>query len=114
MMNMAMPGVGSMRAGRAFAGVCQLLLAVGGAALICVWIIKVSYGIVQEELDQPVPQNSGGWMWKWGGVVFVASYVWTFISCVNLFRQAKAEERKNQEDIPPRLVDLPKKKQEKR
>jgi len=99
-----------MRAGQVFTGVCQLLLAIAGAALIGVWIIRACYGIVQEELGQPIPQNSSGWMWKGGAVCFAASYVWTFIACVNLFRRAKAAERKTLENVPPRLADLPKKK----
>ncbi len=99
-----------MRAGQFFTGACQLLLAIAGAALICVWIIKVSYRTVQEELGQPIPQNFSGWMWKAGIFCFAVSYVWTFIACVNLFRRAKADERKNAENIPPRLADLPKKK----
>lgn len=113
MMNVAMPGTGSMRAGQVFTGACQLLLALIGAALICVWIVKASYGTVQEELGQSVPQNSGGWMWKWGTVCFAASYVWTVVVCVNLFRGAKAEEQKNLKNIPPRLTDLPKRNSEK-
>ena len=101
-----------MRAGQVFTGVCQLLLALAGAALICVWIIKASYGIVQEELGQPIPQNSSGWMWQGGAVCFAASYVWTFIACVNLYRRAKTGERKSLEHVPPRLADLPKKNSE--
>jgi hypothetical protein len=112
MMNIATPGVGSMRAGQVFAGPAQLLLALAGAALICVWIIKACYGMVQEELDQPVPQNSGGWLWKWGAICFAASYAWTFVACVNLFRRAKIQERENLGNIPPRLADLPKKNSE--
>jgi hypothetical protein len=48
-------------------------------------------------------------MWKWGVVCFVVSWLWTLITCVHLYRRAKAEEQKNLENIPPRLADLPKK-----
>jgi hypothetical protein len=112
MMNIATPGVGSIRAGQILTGFSQLFLAIGGAALICLWIIKMSYGIIQAELGEPVPQSSGGWMWKWGLACFAASYAWTLVACVNLFRRAKAEERKNLQNTPPRLSDLPKKKTE--
>ena len=109
MMNIATPGVGSMRAGQMLTGLGQLFLALAGAALICLWIIEMSYGLVQEELGEPVPQGSNGWMWKWGLAGFAASYAWTLVACVNLFRRAKAEERENPENAPPRLADLQKK-----
>jgi len=106
MMNIATPGIGSMRAGQVFTGLGQLLLALAGAALICLWIIEMSYGLVQVELGEPVPQGSSSWMWKWGLAGFAASYVWTLVACVNLFRRAKAEELKNTGNVPPRLADL--------
>jgi hypothetical protein len=113
MMNIATPGVGSMRAGQILTGLGQLLFALGGAALICVWIIKMSYGLVQEELGASVPQSSSGWMWKWGSAGFAVSYVWTFVTCVNLYRRAEVEERQNPGNAPPRLADLPGKDPEK-
>ena len=112
MMNVATPGVGSMRAGQIFTGVCQLGFGIAGAALICVWMMGLFWGIFQEQLDQSASQNSSGWMWKWGVVCFVVSWLWTLVTCVQLYRRAKAEEQKNLENLPPRLADLPKKNSE--
>ncbi|HZI33646.1 MAG TPA: hypothetical protein VFF11_14995 [Candidatus Binatia bacterium] len=109
MMNVATPGTGSMRAGMVFTGICQLMCAVIGAALICVWMIKSTYGVVQEEIGQPTTAASIGWLWKWGVVGFAISWSWTFITCVNLFRRARAEEKRNRQNIPPKLADLPQK-----
>lgn len=98
-----------MRAGRVFTGVCQLLLAVAGAALISVWILKSTWAVIQKEAGAPAPPHPIGWLWQWGVVGFAVSWSWTFITCVDLFRRAKAEERKNPQNLPPRLADLPKK-----
>ena len=107
MMNVATPGTGSMRAGRVFTGVCQLLFAVVGAALICIWMIKTTYTVIQNQISGTAALHASGWLWKWGVVGFAVSWSWTFITCVDLFRRAKADERKAHENIPPRLTDLP-------
>jgi hypothetical protein len=112
MMNVATPGTGSMRAGQVFTGICQLLFAVAGAALICVWMLKSIWAVILRESGEPVSQTSNGWMWKWGVICFIVSWSWTFITCVNLYRRAKTQERKNPENLPPRLADLPKKSSE--
>lgn len=110
MLNVATPGTGSMRAGRVFSGMCQLLLAITGAALLCTWILKSTWAVIQKQTGMPAPQHPIGWLWHWGVICFAASWTWTFITCVDLFRRAKAEEeKKNLQGVPPRLADLPKK-----
>lgn len=107
MMNVATPGTGSMRAGKVFTGVCQLLFAVAGAALICAWMLKSVYGMVQGDSESPAAPETINWLWQWGVAGFAISWTWTAITCVILFRRARADEQRNRQNIPPRLADLP-------
>lgn len=113
MLNVATPGTGSMRAGRVFSGVCQLSFAVAGAILICIWILKSTWAAIQRQVGTASSSpHSIGWLWHWGVIMFLASYTWTFLTCVDLFRRAKADEQQQLQNIPPRLSDLPKKNSE--
>jgi hypothetical protein len=107
MMNVATPGVGSLRARRVFTGVCQLLFALTGFFLICGWMLNFFYGIAQNELGETVSPHSTGWMWKCGAACFGVSWLWTFLTCVSLFRQAKARELAAGESLPPRISEVP-------
>jgi hypothetical protein len=111
-LNVATPGVGSIRAGRIFTGLCQLLLLITGTVLICAWLVRSIYGILLQQLGEPDQPHSSGWMWKLGMMGFVVSGLWTFLTCVDLHRRAMAEDRKNPQNVPPRLADLPKKNSE--
>lgn len=108
MMNFAMPGMGSMKAGRNFAGICQLGFALAGFFLVCAWIVEWCYRIYQAQVGETISKNSIGWLWQWGAAGFSVSLVWTFATCVSLVRQAKRDELKNRDNVPPKLSDLPK------
>ncbi|MGH7977119.1 MAG: hypothetical protein ACREC8_10720 [Limisphaerales bacterium] len=107
MLNFSLAGLGSLKARRFFAGICQLVAVFAGFFLMCAWIIEWCYRIFQAQAGETVSKNSIGWLWQWGAACFVVSYAWTLITCVSLMRQAKADEEKNRQNIPPRLVDLP-------
>ena len=107
MMNVATPGTGSMRAGRVVTGVCQLMSAVIGAALISVWMIRSAYGIIQGGSGQSASPDASRWLWQWGVAGFAISWSWTAVTCVALFRRAKADELRSRQNIPPLLADLP-------
>jgi hypothetical protein len=107
MMNVATPGVGSLRAKRVVTGLGQLGFALTGFFLICGWMLKFFYGIFQEQLGETVSPQSTGWMWKWGAVCFGVSWLWTFITCVSLYRRAKAHEQAMRENPPPRILEVP-------
>lgn len=107
MMNVATPGVGSLRAKRTFSGSCQLLFALSGFFFIFVWMLKFFYRIFQQQLGETVPHHNNAWMLKWGAVCFGVSWSWTFFTCVSLFRQAKAYERAVRENPPPRISEVP-------
>ena len=70
-------------------------------------MIKWIYRIFQAQLGETVSPAPADWLWKCGVAGFVVSYTWVLITCVSLMRQAKANEDKNPQKIPPRLADLP-------
>jgi hypothetical protein len=107
MQNLATPGLGSLKARRIFAGVCQLTLAIASCFLICAWVVGWSYRIFQAQLGETIPPNSSGWLLKWGVACFGASWLWAMITCVSLVLRSKTAERKNAQKVPPRLADLP-------
>lgn len=108
-LNFSLSGLGTLKAGRIFAGVSQLLTAFAGFFLLMAWILKWIIRIVQAQIGGAVSSGPIGWLWKWGVVCFIVSYSWMLFSCVSLMRQAKAEQDKDLASIPPRLADLPKK-----
>lgn len=103
--NLATPGIGSLKARRMFAGVCQFTLAIAGCFLACAWAIEWSYRIFQAQISETIPQNPPGWLLQWGVACFGVSWLWALITCVRLVLEAKAAERKNLRRIPPRLGD---------
>lgn len=108
-LNFSLSGLGSLRAGRIFAGICQLGLAFGGFFLFCAWIIEWCYRIMQSELGETVSSAPADWLWQGGIVGIGVSYSWMLITCASLMRQAKAEEEKVHQNVPPKLADLRKK-----
>ena len=111
MLNFSISGLGSLKAGRIFAGVCQLVIVFTGFFLLLAWMFEWIYRIFQAEMGEPLLTPSG-WMWKWGALCFGVSWSWMLITCASLMRQARAEEDKEPQNIPPRLADLPKKNSE--
>jgi hypothetical protein len=106
-LNFSLSGLGSLKAGRIFAGVCQLVTVFAGFFLICAWMLKWIYRIFQAEIGAPLSPQPAGWLWEWGVAGFVISYSWMLITCVSLMRQAKANEDKSCQNVPPKLSDLP-------
>lgn len=107
MMNVATPGVGSLRARRVLTGAGQLGFALAGFFLICGWMLKFFYGIFQEQLDGTVLPQPPAWMWKWGAVCFVISWTWTALTCVILYWDAKRYEQAMRDNPPPLISDVP-------
>lgn len=107
MLNLGIPGTGTLRAKRTFSGVCQVGFVFTGFFLILAAILISVYRSFQEQLYGTVFPHSLAWMWKWGAVCFGVSWLWTAITCVSLFRQAKAYERSMEANPPPRISDPP-------
>jgi hypothetical protein len=104
MLNISLPGWGSIKAGKKLTGMCELAFALGGFFLLLAWIggwmIRISEASVDEDLS-PIPSP---WIWRSGVICIVISWVWTGITCYHLMRDARAYEK----SLPPRLSDLPK------
>ncbi len=111
-LNFSISGLGTLKAGRSFAGAGQVLFNFAGLFLIGAWMYQWIHRIFQAQLGETVLINPDGWLWKWGAVSIGISWTWMLITCASLMRQAKAEEDKNRQNIPPRLADLPKKNSE--
>jgi hypothetical protein len=105
MQNIATPGLGSLKARRIFAGVCQLTLAIASCLLICAWVVGWSYRIYLAQNDEMIPPDSSGWLLKWGIIFFGASWLWALVTCVSLLLRTKKTERGNSQNVPPRLAD---------
>jgi len=101
------PGLGSLMARRLIAGTGQLLLALAGFVLIVGWIFELCHRIYLRQLDEAVPPDSSGWMWKCGLICFSASWLWSLVTSLSLLRQAKADGPVEPKPIPPRMADLP-------
>jgi hypothetical protein len=103
---LATPGLGSLMARRVWAGTGQLLLALAGFVLIVVWFFEVMiqyYGQVTGD----VPARPVGWIGEIGAILFVASWLWSLVTSLSLWRQAKADEHVEPRPVPPRMTDLP-------
>ena len=92
---------------RVFAGIGQLLLGLAGFILIVGWMFELFHRVFLQQLDEPVPSDSSGWMWKWGLLLFGASWLWSLVTSLSLLRQAKADGQIEPKPIPPRMADLP-------
>jgi hypothetical protein len=103
----ATPGLGSLMARRIVAGIGQLLLGLLGFILIVGWMFELFHRVFLQQLGDPVPPDSSGWMWKWGLLLFGASWLWSLVTSLSLLRQAKADGQVEPKPIPPRMADLP-------
>ena len=92
---------------RVFAGIGQLLLALAGFVLIVGWMFELFRRVFLQQLGNPVPSDSSGWMGKWGLLLFGAGWVWSLVTSLSLLRQAKADGPVEPKPIPPRMADLP-------
>ena len=97
---LATPGLGSIIAGRRISGLCQLGLALIGFILLVGWMVNFFYALAMNQLEQPPPTGSYGWMGKWGLLSFGAGWVWSLVTSALLLREAG-------EEPPPRPPDLP-------
>jgi hypothetical protein len=104
LLNLSVPGWGSLKAGRPVAGIGELIIVLSGLALLGAWLFGWMNRIFQSELDNPLPPVPAAWLWKWGIGLVGLSCVWTVITCISLMREARA----NEDSLPPRLSDLPK------
>jgi len=108
MLNLSVPGWGSLKAGRKFAGIGEMIIVFAGLFLLFVWMLKWMNRVVQSELGNDLPPLPAASLWKWGLICIAISSIWTVITCISLIRDARACEAENGKNAPPRLSDLPK------
>ena len=106
-LNFSISGLGSLRAGRLVAGIGQLGFVLTGFVLMLTWMLKFFHRIFEMELGEAVSPSPAGWLWKWGAICVGVSWTWMLITCFRLIQQAKVDEQKARENIPPKLADLP-------
>ena len=94
----ATPGLGSLMVRRWFAGAGQLLLAIAGFCLIVGWFVQVSVQFYRMLADLPQTPPHYPWLGKAGGLLFLASWLWAWVTSLSVLRQARLE-------TPPRLPD---------
>lgn len=83
------PGLGSLLAGRTAEGVLQLLLSVGGFALVAVWFVGVLthyYGMMFGG-DGGGDQPSHGALALVGAGMFAAAWLWSLVTSLQLLRK---------------------------
>jgi 4a-hydroxytetrahydrobiopterin dehydratase len=84
---LATPGLGSLIAGRWFAGTGQFILSIAGFALVMVWFIremKQFYGQINGDVAvQPI-----GWILVVGTILFVVAWLWSLVTSASLMREA--------------------------
>jgi hypothetical protein len=93
-------------AGRWLAGIGQLVLAVTGFVMVVVWFLELMiqyYG----QITGDVPAHPVGWIGATGSILFVASWLWSLVTSISLWHQAKSDETAEPRPVPPRMVDLP-------
>jgi hypothetical protein len=103
----ATPGLGSLMARRVWAGTGQLVLALAGFVLIVGWMFEFFQRVSLQQIGDPVPPDSSGRMGKWGLIYFGASWLWSLVTSLSLWRQAKSDEPSEPRPVPPRMTDLP-------
>jgi hypothetical protein len=103
LLNLSVPGWGSLKAGRPLAGVGEMVIVIAGLVLFGVWMYEWLNRVFQSQLGNPLPPLPAPWLWKWGVGLVCVSCVWTIVTCISMMREAKAYE----ESVPPRLSDLP-------
>ena len=100
----ATPGLGSLMGRRFIEGTVQLLLALGGFVLVIVaffvWILNL-----YRQMGGAAPD--GGpfpWYGKIGGIMFVTSWLLSWVTSISLVRQARAEQQQElMTKLPPKI-----------
>lgn len=86
------PGLGSLRAGRRWAGAGQIILVLVGSAMVFVWFYREMaqyYGMMFGD----VKPLADGWIGETGGILFAVSWVWALGTSISLFREASRVRR---------------------
>ncbi len=92
MNQLATPGLGSLMAGRWFAGSGQLILGVAGCVYFLMWVIPMMfayYGQIDSAITgRPAPEMPPAWRGWVGGMLLVIAWLWSGITSLGLMRSA--------------------------
>ncbi|MGH8025001.1 MAG: hypothetical protein ACRED1_15535 [Limisphaerales bacterium] len=102
--NISLPGWGSLKAGKKWTGIGEIVLAVVGFLLMVWWMGEWFVRLFQSELGESLRPVPSPWFWRSGAICMAVSWVWTAVTCVSLVREGESYEK----SVPPRLSDLPK------
>lgn len=102
-LNFTLSGLGSLKAGRVFTGVAQLVTVFAGFFLLLAWMFKWIYRIFQSQVGEIVSPPPAAWLWQLGLAGFAVSYVWMLLTCASLMRQSKTPEKEKGRLLPPKL-----------
>ena len=103
----ATPGLGSLIARRFWAGTGQLLLALAGFGLTVAWMFEAFYRTYLQNMGEPVPPISHGWMGKWGLICFGAGWLLSLVTSFSLWWRSQPDETTGHRPVPPRLAGVP-------
>jgi hypothetical protein len=97
---LATPGLGSLLGRRFIAGTGQLILAVVGFCLVILYfmfLFRSSY----QELVGGAPVSTHNEYGKYGALIFLASWIWSWFTSLSLLRAAKHNDTPS--NVPPKL-----------
>lgn len=104
MLNISIPGWGTIKAGKKIAGICELFFALGGLFLLFAWMFGWMTRVFESAAGEDLSPIPSPWIWRSGVICIVISWIWTGFTCFHLMRDAREYEK----NLPPRLSDLPK------
>jgi hypothetical protein len=92
----ATPGLGSLMAGRILEGAVQLTFAIAGFVCVVAWFVQVVYVQYRTITASQPAAPPYPWLGQVGFIIFVASWLLSWITSVSLLRAAK----KNVPNLP--------------
>jgi len=101
--------LGSIIAGRRIAGFGQLFVALIGFGMIMGWFVQLflkTYRLLINLPEEPAPYP---WLGKVGGLIFLAAWLWAWITSLSVLRQARRSEdgaaaATAAANVPPRIT----------
>jgi hypothetical protein len=108
LLNLSVPGWGSLKAGRIFVGLGEMVIVAAGLLLLAAWFFSWVNRVIQSEFGDTLPPIPPSWLWQGGVICCIVSWAWTIVTCVSLMREARAYEAEVLRNTPPVLAESPK------
>lgn len=104
MLNVSVPGWGSIKAGKKVAGALELIITLAGLFLLFAWMYGWMVRVFESQAGEDLSPVPSAWLWRSGVFCIVVSWIWMAFTSFHIMREARAYEK----SLPPRLSDLPK------